>query len=297
MPTIPDLLARGRTLSFEFSAPRDAEGAERLARALERLAAVRPSFMSVTYGAGGSTRGPTAEVVERIQRDLGVPAMPHLTCVAHTRAEIAVLVARYRAGGIENLLALHGDIPLDGPDAVAGDFRRAIDLVAFVRERAPFAIGVAAHPEGHPRAVSPAADREHHAEKLRAADFAITQFFFDATHYERFVEAMRARGVATPVIPGVMPPTNADGIARMSAANGTDFPAALRARLEACGDDLAARRAVGTDVATRLCEDLLAAGAPGLHLYTLNFSEPGLSIVRNLVDAGALTGFSVPAGR
>ena len=294
MTTIPDLIARGRTLSFEFSAPRDAEGDARLARTLERLAAIRPSFMSVTYGAGGSTRGPTAEVVERIQA-LGVNAMPHLTCVAHTREEIAALVERYRADGVENLLALHGDIPADGPDHATNAFPRAIDLVAFVRERASFAIGVAAHPEGHPRAESRAADLEHHAEKLRAADFAITQFFFDAAHYERFVEEMTKRGVTTPVIPGIMPPTNAEGIARMSAANGTEFPSALGARLEAAGDDFAARRAVATEETTRLGEALLAAGAPGLHLYTLNFSEPALSIVRNLVRAGVLDDFSVPA--
>ncbi len=292
--TIPDLIAQGPTLSFEFSAPRDADGETRLARTLERLAAIKPSFMSVTYGAGGSTRGPTAEVVERIQR-LGVNAMPHLTCVAHTREEIAALVERYRVDGVENLLALHGDIPADGPDHATNAFPWAIDLVAFVRERTHFAIGVAAHPEGHPRAESRAADLDHHAEKLRAADFAITQFFFDLAHYERFIAEMAKRGVTTPVIPGIMPPTNAEGIARMSAANGTDFPAALRARLEACGDDLDARREVATDAATRLGEGLLAAGAPGIQLYTLNFSEPALTIVRNLVEANALAGFSVPA--
>ena len=291
MAKITDLLAAGPTLSFEFSAPRDAEGESRLERALVRLAVLRPSFMSVTYGAGGSTRGPTYAVVEHIQRDLGVTAMPHLTCVAHTRAEIEAIVERYRALGTENLLALHGDVPADGPDAASGHFTRAIDLVAFVRARAGFAIGVAAHPEGHPRATSPAADLQHHAEKLRTADFAITQFFFRAEHYVRFVEAMRARGVTTPVIPGVMPATNVEGIARMAAANGTEFPADLRARLEACGDDAAARRAVAVETATRLCEQLLAAGAPGLHLYTLNFSEPARTIVRNL----GLGGFSAPA--
>ena len=282
MTSITDLLAQGRTLSFEFSAPRDEEGAQRLERALARLSALRPSFMSVTYGAGGSTRGPTYEVVEHIQRDLGVTAMPHLTCVAHTRPEIEEIVERYRALGTENILALHGDVPADGPDRPSGDFTRAIDLVAFIRAHAPFAIGVAAHPEGHPRAASRADDLVHHAEKLRVADFAVTQFLFRAEHYERFVAEMAARGVTTPVIPGVMPPTNAEGIARMAAANGTEFPADLRARLEACGDDAAARREVATEVATRLCEALLAAGAPGVHLYTLNFSEPARTIARNL---------------
>ena len=282
MTSIIELLAQGPTLSFEFSAPRDEEGAQRLDRTLTRLSERRPSFMSVTYGAGGSSRGPTYEVVEHIHRDLDVTTMPHLTCVAHTRAEIEGIVQRYRALGTENILALHGDVPVDGPDRPAGDFTRAVDLVAFIRERAAFAIGVAAHPEGHPRAESRAADLDHHAEKLRAADFAMTQFLFRAEYYERFVAEMAARGVTTPVIPGVMPPTNVEGLVRMSAMNNTEFPADLRARLEACGDDAAARREVATDVATRLCEQLLAAGAPGIHLYTLNFSEPARTIARNL---------------
>lgn len=285
MGRITDLLAQGRTLSFEFSAPRDADGAQRLDRTLARLSELRPSFMSVTYGAGGSSRGPTYEVVEHIHRDLGVTTMPHLTCVAHTRAEIEDIVERYRALGTENILALRGDVPVDGPDHPTGDFTRAIDLVAFIRERAPFAIGVAAHPEGHPRAESRAADLDHHAEKLRAADFAMTQFIFRAEYYERFVAEMSARGVTTPIIPGVMPPTNAEGIARMSAANNTEFPTELRARLEACGDDVNARREVATEVATQLCEALIAAGAPGIHLYTLNFSEPARAIARNIAAA------------
>ncbi len=285
MTSIADLLAHGPTLSFEFSAPRDEEGAGRLDRTLARLAELRPSFMSVTYGAGGSSRGPTYEVVEHIHRDLDVTTMPHLTCVAHTRAEIEAIVERYRALGTQNILALHGDVPLDGPDQPAGDFTRAIDLVAFIRERASFAIGVAAHPEGHPRAESRAADLDHHAEKLRNADFGMTQFLFSAHHYERFVAEMAARGVTTPIVPGVMPPTNVEGIARMSAMNGTEFPADLRTRLESCGDDAAARREVATEVATRLGEELLAAGAPGLHLYTLNFSEPARTIARNLEAA------------
>lgn len=285
MARITDLLAQGRTLSFEFSAPRDADGAQRLDRTLARLSELRPSFMSVTYGAGGASRGPTYEVVEHIHRDLAVTTMPHLTCVAHTRAEIENIVERYRALGTENILALRGDVPLAGPDRPTGDFTRAIDLVAFIRERAPFAIAVAAHPEGHPLAESRTADLDHHAEKLRAADFAMTQFLFRAEYYERFVAEMAARGVHTPVIPGVMPPTNADGIARMSAANNTEFPADLRARLEALGDDVDARREVATEAATRLCEALIAAGAPGIHLYTLNFSEPARTVVRNIAAA------------
>jgi len=282
MAKIVELLRAGPTLSFEFSAPREPAGAERLERVLERLAALRPSFMSVTYGAGGSTRGPTAQVVSHIQHDLGITAMPHLTCVAHSREEIATIIDRYRDDGIQNLLALHGDLPPGALEVPSENFRHAVDLVRIARERGDFSIGVAAHPEGHPLATSRAADLEHHAAKLAAADFAITQFFFRVEHYERFVERLAARGVRTPIIAGVMPPTNADGVARMSAANATEFPDAIRQRLEAAGDDLAARREIGVEVASELCERLLRAGAPGLHLYTMNFAEVPLAVVARL---------------
>lgn len=282
MAKIADLLNAGPTLSFEFSAPRDAAGAERLDRVLERLARVRPSFMSVTYGAGGTTRGPTAQVVAHIQQDLHITGMPHLTCVAHSRTDIAEIIDGYRDGGVENLLALHGDLPEGTTEIPSEHFHRAVDLVALARERGDFSIGVAAHPEGHPRATSRSADLEHHATKLDAADFAITQFFFRVEHYERFVEELAKRGVDTPVIPGIMPPTNAEGVARMSAANATEFPDEIRSRLEAAGEDLAARREIGIEVATRLCEGLRAAGAPGLHLYTMNFAEVSLAVVAAL---------------
>jgi len=281
MPPVTALLAAGRTLSFEFSAPRDAEGQERLSRTLDRLAVLHPAFMSVTYGAAGTSRGPTREVVQGIL-DRGVTAMPHLTCVAHTSDEIGSVLQAYEAMGVENLLALHGDLPEGSTEVAPGHFERAVDLVAFVREREPWALGVAAHPEGHPRAASRAEDLEHHAAKLKAADFGITQFFFSVEHYERFIESMAARGCTTPVIPGVMPPTNTDRIGMMAAMNGTDFPTALRARIDDAGEDADARRAIAIDEATRLSEALLAAGAPGIHLYTMNFSEPARTIARNL---------------
>jgi methylenetetrahydrofolate reductase (NADPH) len=282
MAKIADLLEAGPTLSFEFSAPRDAAAAERLDRALERLARLRPSFMSVTYGAGGTTRGPTAKVVSHIQHDLHITAMPHLTCVAHTRDEITGIIDHYRDDGIQNLLALHGDLPEGTGEIPNSHFRYAIDLANLARERGPFSIGVAAHPEGHPRAASRSADLDHHAAKLAAADFALTQFFFRVEHYERFVEQLTKRGVETPVIPGIMPPTNAEGVARMSAANATEFPDEIRTRLERAGDDVAARREIGIEVATRLCEQLRAAGAPGIHLYTMNFAEASLAVVAAL---------------
>jgi methylenetetrahydrofolate reductase (NADPH) len=281
MTKITDLLKAGPTLSFEFSAPRDPAGERRLDRTLARLARLQPSFMSVTYGAGGSSRGPTAEVVHHIRHDLGVVAVPHLVCVAHTRDEVAGFVDGYRADGVDNILALHGDLP-EGSAEATGDFTRALDLVGFIRERGEFDVAVAAHPEGHPRAASTEADREHQAEKLRAADLAMTQFFFRAEYYERFIEDMAARGVHTPVIPGIMPPTNVDGTARMAALNDTEFPSEVRARLEAAGDDVDASREIGVEVATKVCEDLLRAGAPGIHLYTMNFSQVVLEVVRNL---------------
>ena len=256
---------------------------------LARLARLDPSFMSVTYGAGGSSRGPTAEVVHHIRHDLGVEAVPHLVCVAHTRDEIAAFVDGYRADGVENILALHGDLP-EGSTEATGHFTRAMELVAFIRERGDFAVAVAAHPEGHPRAANREDDRDHQAEKLRSADLAMTQFFFRAEYYERFLEDMAARGVTTPVIPGIMPPTNIEGIARMSAMNNTEFPAEVRKRLEEAGDDVDARRAIGVEVATKVCEDLIRLGAPGIHLYTLNFSQAVLEVVRNLglrVEASA----------
>ena len=282
MVRIPELLAAGPTLSFEFSAPRDDAGARRLERALERLAPLNPSFMSVTYGAGGATRGPTREWVRKIREDYGIEAMPHLTCVAHTRGEVGAIIDQYAADGIDNLLALRGDLPQGSSELPSGAFRTALDLAGFVRERASMAIGVAAHPEGHPLAVSKVADREHQAAKIGAADFAITQFFFDVAHYERFLDDLQARAVDTPVIPGIMPPTNIAAIERMASLNGTEFPSAIRERLERAGEDAAARRRVGVDVAVDLARQLQRVGAPGLHIYTMNYSAAALEIAAAL---------------
>ena len=278
MTRIPELLAAGPTLSFEFSAPRDPEGVTRLERTLGRLAELKPAFMSVTYGAGGATRGPTREWVSRIREVHGVEAMPHLTCVSHTRTEVAAIVDSYAADGIENLLALRGDLPSGGGEPPSEAFAYARELAEFVRERAAMSIGVAAHPEGHPLAVSAEADRAHQAAKIGAADFALTQFFFGAEHYWRFVEEMAARGVERPIIPGLMPPTNVAGIARMSELNGIVFPDAIRARLEAAGEDLAARRAIGVEAAVGLGRELLEGGVPGVHIYTMNFSAAAAEI-------------------
>ena len=282
MVRIPELLAAGPTLSFEFSAPRDDAGARRLERALDRLAPLNPSFMSVTYGAGGATRGPTREWVRKIREDYRIEAMPHLTCVAHTRGEVGAIINQYAADGIDNLLALRGDLPQGSDELPSGAFRTALELAGFVRERAAMAIGVAAHPEGHPLATSHTADREHQAAKIGAADFAITQFFFDAAHYARFLEDLQARAVDTPIIPGIMPPTNIAAIERMAALNGTEFPSKLRKQLEQAGEDPAARRQVGVDAAVRLAQQLQQSGAPGLHIYTMNYSAAPLEIAAAL---------------
>ena len=280
MARITQLLDAGPTLSFEFSAPRDQEGAERLRQTLARLSRHRPQFMSVTYGAGGSTRGPTRDWVRAIRDDYGIEAMPHLTCVSHTRDEVTAIIDEYQIDGIENILALRGDLP-QGGESASQAFDTAAELTQFIRERCDWDIGVAAHPEGHPQAASRMADLDHQSAKLGQADFAITQFFYRAEHYEQFVSELAARGVETPVIPGVMPPTNVTSVERMSALNDTEFPLEIRERLTAASST-AQRREIGVDVAVRLGHELLEAGAPGLHVYTMNHARAASEVAEAL---------------
>lgn len=278
---IADILSRGRTISFEFFPPRD-EAAERvLAQALVELEPLAPSYVSVTYGAGGSTRQRTRDIVVRILRETGMTPMAHLTCVGHTRAELVAIVERYRAAGVENILALGGDPPA-GVELPPGELTHAIELVRLIREIGDFSVGVAAHPEPHPRSPSREEDRAHTAEKLAEADFAITQFFFDPAHYADLVDGLHAHGVDKPVIPGIMPALNLNSIARMSAMQGSEFPGRLEARMRAVGDDPAAVRAVGIEAAGSLCRALLDLGAPGLHFYTLNRSSATREIYSGL---------------
>ncbi len=293
MARISQLLDAGPTLSFEFSAPRDEPGAERLRTTLETLALHRPDFMSVTYGAGGATRGPTRDWVRTIRDDVGVEAMPHLTCVAHTRDEVAAIIRDYQSDGIANILALRGDPPLppsslppsggELPKAEGGSpaFDTAAELARFIRKRTDWDIAVAAHPEGHPMAASVEADLAHQSKKLAQADFAITQFFYRAEYYEQFVGQLDARGVQTPVIAGIMPPTNVAGIERMSALNGTEFPAEIRERLERASSQQE-RREIGVEVAVALGRELLELGAPGLHIYTMNFARAASEVATAL---------------
>ena len=281
MARVSDLLAAGRTYSFEFFPPKTDGAQLSLGRTIAELEPLAPSFVSVTYGAGGSTRQRTREVVTWVRRETSITPMAHLTCQGHTRAEIRSILDDYRAAGIENILALGGDPPQDPADVRPSDYTYATDLIDDIDPLDHFSIGVAAHPEVHPRSPDRAADRRLLAAKLRRADFAITQFFFEAQHYLRLVDELAALGVDKPVIPGVMPITNAGQVTRMAQLSGAALPAWLTERLDGVDDPADVRR-IGVDVATQLCAELLEAGAPGLHFYTLNRSTATREIYANL---------------
>lgn len=272
MTRIADLLAAGQTWSFEFFPPKTPEGMTSFDAAVSELAALGPDFVSITYGAGGSARDTTYDLVVRVNDERSFPAMPHLTCVGHTRGELVDLLEAYRAHGVDNVLALAGDPPKDGTEP-GGDFVYATELVALAREVGDFSIGVAAFPEGHPRSPDRATDRAFLAAKLDAADFGMTQFFWDAAHYRTMVEELAALGCTTPILPGVMPFTSVAGARRMSAMNKTDIPAWLHERMDEVDGDAEATRQLGVEVAVKLIEDLLAIGVPGIHLYAMNRAQ------------------------
>lgn len=286
MVLIADLLATGRTFSFEFSPPKTAAASLTLGRTISELEPLAPSFVSVTYGAGGSTREHTRDTVIWVRRETHIPPMAHLTCVGHTRSEIEDIIATYVEAGVVNVLALAGDPPKDPADVRPSGYQYATDLIEHLRSLATLSLGVAAHPEGHPRSPDLATDRRYLAAKLRLADFAITQFFFDVEHYVSLVNDLADLGVTKPVIPGIMPVTNLTQVQRMAELSGAAFPGWLRERLEAAdGPDEV--RAVGVAAATELCAKLLEVGAPGLHFYTMNrstatreiYSQLGLPVV------------------
>ncbi|MEX0665519.1 MAG: methylenetetrahydrofolate reductase [Acidimicrobiia bacterium] len=282
MTKISQILTRGeRTVSFEFFPPRTDEAKGLLEQTIAELEPLHPSYVSVTYGAGGTTRELTHEVVVDINRKTSMTAMAHLTCAAHTRAELIDIVTRYRDAGIENVLALGGDPPAD-LDLPPGELHHAVELVRLLRETGDFSIGVAAHPEPHPRSSSAESDRRHTAEKLSEADFAITQFFFEASHYFDLVASLSAAGVDKPVIPGIMPALSLAGTKRMAEMQGSEFPAWFMKKMRAVEDDPDAVRRVGIEEATKLCRELIDGGAPGLHFYTLNRSTATREIHTNL---------------
>src|SRR4051812_13584226 len=262
MAKIADLLAAGPTYSFEFPPPRSEEAVRNQQKVLLELEPLGPSFCSVTYGAGGSTRDNTLETVLYIHHHTSMVAMPHLTCVGQTRDEIEGLLVRYRDEGLDNVLALAGDPPLEGPDE--GDFTYAVELIDLARSTCDFSVGVAAFPEVHPRSPDRESDRRYLADKLRVADFAITQFFWTADHYFRMRDELDALGVDTPVIPSVFPITTAATAQRFTSLNGAEWPQWLAARLEPVADDAQEVRKIGVEVATQLGQELLAQDPPGL---------------------------------
>jgi methylenetetrahydrofolate reductase (NADPH) len=289
MARICDLLAAGRTFSFEFFPPKsDAEQAT-LSRTLHDLEPLQPSFVSVTYRGGPASRRRTFDLVTGMLHATTLVPMAHLTCVAHTRLELAEILVEYRKAGVDNLMALGGDppaAPADGP----GELRHALELVELARAIGGFSIGVAAHPGGHPAAPDLPTDRDHLAAKLELADFAVTQFFFDAGEYCSLVDDLARRGLSKPVVPGIMPVTSLASVNRM-ATMGSPVPPWAVARLEAAasrgGDE--AVRSEGVAMATELCRALLEAGAPGLHFYTLNRSTATREIYRELGLAPSLS--------
>ena len=280
MARISDLLAAGRTYSVEFFPPKHEAGWLSLGRTIAELEPVAPDFMSVTYGAGGSTRTRTADLVSWVRRQTSISPMAHLTCAGHSRPEIRAILTDYQAEGVQNILALGGDLPADGPDE--SDYRFSMELVDDVREFGGFSIGVAAHPELHPRSPDRTSDRQHLARKLAGADFAITQFFFEIEHYLVMVDELDQLGVSKPVLPGIMPISNLGQITRMAHMSGAAVPRWVVEAMEKAGDDLDEAERIGVELATELCAKLIEAGAPGLHFYALNRSWATREIFANL---------------
>jgi methylenetetrahydrofolate reductase (NADPH) len=269
-------------ISFEFFPPQTPEGVEKLRAARRRLAEIGPSFFSVTYGAGGSTRDRTFDIIMEIAAE-GHAAAPHLSCIGSTRDGIRKILHDYRDNGIRRLVALRGDLPSGMADA--GEFRHANELVDFIRAETgdTFRIEVAAYPEWHPQAKSPREDLLAFQRKVAAgADSAITQFFYNADAYAHFVAEARALGITIPIVPGIMPIGSFSKLARFADSSGAEIPRWMRKKFESFGDDSDSIRGFGLDVVTELCQRLIAMGAPGLHFYTLNQSTLPLEIVRRL---------------
>lgn len=272
-----------KLFSCEFFPPNTDEGMAKLAAARRALMRIRPTFFSVTYGAGGSTRERTFQAVQGIRANSDVDAAPHLTCVGSTRAGIRDILNTYRSQGIRHLVALRGDLPSGMREF--GEFRYANELVAFIRAETGdhFHIDVAAYPEFHPQATSTERDLLNFKRKVDAgANGAITQYFYTPESYFRFVDDCEKLGLDLPIVPGIMPITNYHQLARFSEGCGAEIPRWIRRRLESYGDDLNAIRAYGLEVVADLCQRLLESGAPGLHFYTLNRSEPTLKICERL---------------
>ncbi len=273
---IIDKLGGGEpAFSFEFFPPKDAAGTDQLFQTVTALERLGPAYVSVTYGAGGSTRQLTVELVQRIKAELGIEAMAHLTCASASAAELTQVLEQLQGGGVENVLALRGDPPqgqaaFERPE---GGFAHASELVTLIKERTELCVAAACYPEGHPESASLAQDLQHLVHKVRCGvDFLVTQLFFEPRLYFELVARARAAGITCPIIPGIMPITNLAQLKRFTALCGASIPAALLAELEACGTHLDAVRELGVAHAISQCRALLDGGAPGIHFYTLNKS-------------------------
>jgi methylenetetrahydrofolate reductase (NADPH) len=268
--------------SFEFFPPKTPEGSEKLKLVREQLGALKPKYFSVTFGAGGSTQQGTFDTVMEIQQ-AGYTAAPHLSCIGSTRENIRAILQAYIDKGINRIVALRGDMPSGMQEA--GEFRHANELVEFIRSETAdqFHIEVAAYPEFHPQARNAQQDLQNFKRKVEAgANSAITQYFFNPDAYFHFVDDCERLGVTLPIVPGIMPITNYTQLARFSDMCGAEIPRWIRKRLESFGDDKASIRAFGEDVVSELCHQLLEAGAPGIHFYTMNLANPTLAIWNNL---------------
>ncbi|CAB4611572.1 unannotated protein [freshwater metagenome] len=279
---------RATKYSFEFFPPKDQAGEERLWAAMEALEPMAPDFISVTYGAGGSTRDRTIRITSQITERTSIPTVAHLTCVGSTRGELIEILQKYKEAGIRSILALRGD-PAGGPSApwapTIGGFNHADQLVELAMEVGGFEVGVAAFPDGHPASNGDLAKDVDVLIRKEAlgASFATTQFFFAADKYQRLVEALAAKGSSLPIIPGILPVTNVKQLVRMSELSGTDIPAEILVKFSAVENDHEAVRRLGIEIATELCEQLLELGVPGLHFYTMNTSSATLEIYQKLV--------------
>jgi methylenetetrahydrofolate reductase (NADPH) len=286
-PTIRELLSSGsRSFSFEFFPPKTPEAEEVLWRSIREIEQLHPTFVSITYGAGGTTRDGTIRVTERVAQDTSLTPLGHLTCVSHSRDELRSVIGAYAGAGVRNMLALRGDPP-GGPNqpwvAHPEGLNHAVELVELIRELGDFCVGVAAFPDKHPEATSLESDAQVLAAKAAAgADYAITQMFFGADDYFRLVDRAAELGCDMPVLPGIMPVTNIKQIQRMAELTGMALPTAVTDRLLAVEDEPTAVREVGIEIATELCEALLAGGAPGIHFITLNRSTATRQVFLNL---------------
>ena len=273
---VPNLYAgKEPVMSFEFFPPKTDAGFRSLFRTIEDLKQLDPGFVSVTMGAGGSTRTKTVDLVLRIQQELGITAMAHLPCLGFSPAELAEILDRLQDGGVENVLALRGDAPKDQPDFVSptDGFTHANELVDFVTQRGGFSIGGACYPEVHPEATSPEEDLGHLVRKVEeGAHFLVTQLFFDNEKFFSFVERARTAGVQVPIVPGIMPITSVKSVRRMTSLGGGSIPAELDTELSRVDEDDDATLEIGVDWATEQCRELIEAGVPGIHFYTLNRS-------------------------